>query len=385
MPQAFPVLSECVHFDHAAVAPIPLACADAMMAATLLAARGKHCDGAWYSAAIRVRSLAAKMVGARGPHEIAFIPNTSTGLATLALAGFRGRPWQEGDHVICLANDFPANRLPWLALRKHGVKVTEIAPGSDGLIGTSAILSAITRHTRIVSVPHVVYSTGEKLDLKAISRETHLAGGWLCVDAIQSVGAMPVDVVADGVDFLAADGHKWMLGPEGAGFLYCHEDLIPQLPPPIIGWTNRKNPLNFEAPFEPAPKGKHADIEDPWQPDARRFEPGTWNVISLHGLAASLEVLLAEGLPEVWRSIDALNARLRAGLEEKGCKIISPRAEARRSGIVAFDPPAGKTAEEVHALLLSRGIRIALRAGRLRASPHFYNTEAQVEQLLSEI
>ncbi len=373
----FPALAHGIYFDHAAVAPLPRCAAKAMAQSALLASQGLHADQPWYSQAIRVRQLGARMVGARGPHEIAFVPNTSTGLATLALAGFRGRGWHEGDHVVCLAHDFPANRLPWLALRAQGVKVDEVMPDAAGLTGTQAVINAITNHTRVVAVPHVMYSTGERLDLAEISKVAHLAGAWLCVDAIQSVGAMPVDVVKDGVDFLVADGHKWMLGPEGAGILYCHEDLIPQMPPPIIGWMNRKHALDFDADSRQ------------WQSDARRFEPGTWNVIGLHGLGASLEVLLETGLPEVWRRIDALNLMLRAGLLEQGCKIVSPRAEAKRSGIVAFTPPGEPhtpaALAEVRARLKMRGICLAVRGKCLRASPHFYNTETQVDEVLSAL
>lgn len=373
----FPSLSHGIFFDHAAVAPLPARAAQAMARAAQLAAEGLHADQGWYREALRVRSLAAKMVGARGPHEIAFIPNTSTGLATIALAGYRGRGWREGERVVCLANDFPANRLPWLNLRGQGVKVDEVQPDAHGLVGTAQIVNAITNHTRLVAIPHVVYSTGERFDLAEICKVAHQAGAWVCVDAIQSVGAMPVDVVKDGVDFLVADGHKWMLGPEGAGILYCHEDLIEQLPPPIVGWMNRENALDFDA--------EHLR----WQKDARRFEPGTWNVIGLHGLAASLDLLLETGLPEVWRRIDALNARLRTGLQEKGCKIVSPRAEARRSGIVAFHPPAGKNTPAdllaMQAQLKEQNIRLAVRACCLRASPHFYNTEAQVDAVIAAL
>ncbi len=373
----FPSLAHGIFFDHAAVAPIPLRAAEAMGRAAMLAAQGKHADQAWYREALRVRQLGARMVGARGPHEIAFIPNTSTGLATLALAGFRGRGWHTGDHVVCLANDFPANRLPWLNLRNQGVKVDEVMPDGQGLVGTQAIVNAITNHTRIVAIPHVVYSTGEKLDLAAISQVAHQAGAWLCVDAIQSVGAMPVDVVKDGVDFLVADGHKWMLGPEGAGILYCHEDLAPQLPPPIVGWMNRENPLDFDG----------AGLR--WQPDARRFEPGTWNVIGLHGLAGALDVLLEEGLEQVWRKIDALNLRLRAGLLAKNHTLISPRQESKRSGIVAFQPPGAPNTPAgllaIQAQLKAKNIRLAVRAGCLRASPHFYNTDAQVDAVLAAL
>lgn len=373
MTNPFPALDHGIYLDHAAVAPMPLCAADAMGRAAMRAAQGLHTDQAWYRDALRVRTLGARMVGARGAHEIAFVPNTSTGLATLALAGFRGRPWQEGDRIVCLATDFPANRLPWLNLRARGVKVDEVLPDAHGLYGTGRILDAITDHTRLVAIPHVHYGTGERFDLKAISDLAHQARAWLCVDAIQSVGAMPVDVVRDGVDFLVADGHKWMLGPEGAGFLYCREDLIEQLPPPIVGWMNRENALTFEA--------DHLR----WHADARRFEPGTWNVIGLHGLAASLDTLLAEGLGQVWRKIDALNALLRDGLHAKGRKIVSPKAEAKRSGILAFLPPAGETPEQAQTRLKAQGIRLAVRAGCLRASPHFYNTPQQIERLISAV
>lgn len=369
----FPVLADGAYLDHAAVAPLPRACAEAMQNAAGAAMLGRHADAAWYRAAGRCRGLGAQLLGARGAHEVAFVPNTSTGLATLALAGFRGRGWLPGEEVVALADDFPANRLPWLALRKQGVRVRLIEPDANGLVTTRMVADAITRDTRLVAVPHVHYATGCRLDLRAIAEVADMVKAWVVVDAIQSLGAMPFEAAAWGVHAVAADGHKWMLGPEGAGLLWVHEDVVPQLPPPIVGWMQRERPLDFAAAHEIP------------QADARRFEPGTWNTIGLHGLAASLDLLLGVGLDEVWRRIDGLCLRLREGLAAQGAKVHSPRAPGQRSGIVSFTPRAGREPAAEAARLAARGIRINLRGGRLRASPHFYNTPAQVDALLAAL
>ena len=365
----FPVLGELDFLNHAAVAPMSGRAARAMCEAAEGFARRSFLVSDWYPQAQRVRRLAAQMIHARGPHEIAFIPNTTTGLATLA----GGLDWSPGDRVVITDAEYPSNRYPWTALKACGVEVVEAKQGDDLRIDVQQLVGLINERTRVVSVSHVQFATGFRIDLRPIAEAVHAVGGLLCVDAIQTVGLMPVDVQALGIDFLAADGHKWMLGPEGAGVLYCHEQLAGRLTPPISGWMGRVNARDF------------LDYDERYLPDARRFEPGCWNVIGLHGLGASLDLLLEVGVEAVWARVDLLNEHLRAGLAARGCVVASPSGPDERSGSVCFLPPEGHDPAAVVSHLESQGIAVALRDGRLRVSPHFYNSLEQIDRLLEAV
>ncbi|MEM6552417.1 MAG: aminotransferase class V-fold PLP-dependent enzyme [Planctomycetota bacterium] len=369
----FPVLRHRTFLNHAAVAPISGPAADVLARYAEHASRHAYLDWDWYGALQAVRESCARMIGAEGTEGIAFVPNTSTGLGMVA----GGLDWRPGDHVVLTDVEYPANRYCWHDLKRRGVTVTEVPEGADRRIDVDEVVEAITDRTRVVAISHAQYSTGYRIDLKPIAETVHLAGGYLCVDAIQTVGAMPVDVVADGIDFLSADGHKWMLGPEGAGFFYCRPDLCEMLHPPVTGWIGMEDALAYHRfRFE-------------FRKDARRFEPGTWNIPGLLALGASLEMLLGEGLDTVWARIEALTAQLRSGLRERGYRVVSPNRARERSGITSFLPPRvepfGPGLSGVVKGLRERGIEIAQRAGLLRVSPHFYNTAEQVDGLLEEL
>ncbi|MFN3166228.1 MAG: aminotransferase class V-fold PLP-dependent enzyme [Phycisphaeraceae bacterium] len=360
----FPVLGEVNYLNHAGVAPLPARAARVMAECAEAAAHGRLADEDWYRRVIAVKSMCAELVNARGRHEIALIPNTTTGLATLA----GGLDWRPGDRVVITDVEYPANRYPWTALKHRGVEVVEAKQGEDRRIDVDDVIALINDRTRVVALSHVQFGTGYRIDLKPIADEVHAAGGLLCVDAIQSIGVMPIDVQAMGIDFLAADGHKWMLGPEGAGFLYCEQDLCQQLRPLIPGWLGKRNHLDY---------GSYDERD---YPDARRFEPGTWNIYGVRGLGASIEFLLEVGLDTVWSRIDALCQHLRGRLREKGYSVATPPGPRERSGIVAFDAPEGAPAHaEIVKRLSERGIVIAERMGRLRISPHFYNSIEQID------
>ncbi len=238
------------------------------------------------------------------------------------------------------------------------------------------VLDAITDRTRVVSLSHVQFASGHRINLKPISDTVHKVGGYLCVDAIQSVGVLPVDVQAMGIDFLSADGHKWMLGPEGCGFFYCHEDLCPLLRPAIVGWMGMVDAMDF------------GNYRFELLPDARRFEPGSYNIPGILGLGASLDLLLEAGIDTIWSRVDQLNTHLCERLPEKGYRVFSPREHAdERSGIVIFEPTGDDkpALSQVVTQLQQQGIVIALREGRLRASPHYYNRLEQIDQLIDAL
>jgi selenocysteine lyase/cysteine desulfurase len=232
---------------------------------------------------------------------------------------------------------------------------------------------AADERTKLVALSHVEYASGQRHDLMRIGELCRKEGKFFCVDAIQSVGVLPVDVQAMNIDFLSADGHKWMLGPEGAGFFYCRRDLIERTRPLMVGWMNVVDAL------------KYGDYNYTLRPDAGRFECGSYNVSGLLALRASLDLLRAVGPGFIAQRIRDLTDRLIAGLTAKGYKVISPRDKWQWSGIVSFTSPTHNHDRIIRTLRKEHRIEIAVREGRLRASPHFYNTDQQIDRLVDRL
>jgi len=371
----FPILRHLVFFNHAGVAPISGPAAEAIRRYAEQAESAAYHGAGWYEQARRVKVLAAKLLGAAGQHEIAFVPNTSSGLSIVA----RGLNWQSGDQVVITNVEYPANRYPWEDLERFGVEVVEVRQKPDGRIELEDLLGVISDRTRIVSISHVQYASGFRVNLRPISDVVHRIGGYLCVDAIQSLGVMPVDVETMGIDFLAADGHKWLLGPEGCGIFYCRSDLIESLRPSVVGWMNMVDSSNY------------GDYCFQFETTAKRFEPGSYNIPGILALGASLELLLNVGMDQVWLRVEALTSRLCDGLSAKGYRVFTPRmCEEERSGIVIFDLPVAQNRRmpapaAIVANLAKRGVIIVVREGKLRASPHFYNTFEQIDALVDAL
>jgi cysteine desulfurase / selenocysteine lyase len=364
----FPILNELDFFNHAGVAPISNRAADALRQFADEATTRAYYKHGWYRRVAQVKQAAADLIGAASRDEIAFVSNTSTGISMIA----KGLDWHEGDNVVISDVEYPANRYPWEDLKRFGVEVIEVRQLDDGSIDCEDVTEAITDRTRLVSISHVQYSSGCKIDLKPISDMVHRVGGYLCVDAIQTVGAMPVDVDAMGIDFLAADGHKWMLGPEGCGILYVREGLSQLLHPNVVGWMNMVD------------AGNYGNYRFEFQPDARRFEPGSYNLPGIFALGASLALLNEVGIDAVWSRIESLTTRLCEGLAAKGYRVFSPRGQGQRSGIVVFEPRDDDKPAPLQIVneLENQGIVIVIREGKLRASPHFYNTIEQMDRLV---
>jgi cysteine desulfurase / selenocysteine lyase len=364
----FPILKRWLFLNHAAVAPLCARAAAALRQYADEALHDAYLTGKWYKQAEHVRHSAARIIRA-DPHEIAFIKNTSEGLAFVA----NGLAWNSGDEIISTAVEYPSNVYPWMDLQKRlGVKHTMVPEEPDGRISLDRLLASVTTRTRMIAISHVEYASGYRNDLRAIGQFCRGRGILLCVDAIQSIGALPVDVKEMNIDFLSADGHKWMLGPEGLGFFFCRRELLTSLRPEI-GWMNVINATDYG----------HYDFT--LRHDARRFECGSYNVPGVLALGAALDLLLEIGIDTIWRRIEALTAQLAEGLVARGYTIVSPRAkESERSGILSFASPRHDP-NKIIMDLEKQKIIIALREGRLRASPHFYNSPAQMQTLLDAL
>jgi selenocysteine lyase/cysteine desulfurase len=368
----FPVLRKWDFYNHAAVSPIPRVAGEAFRKYAAEAETGAYLDTTWYRDVEALRTSAAAMLNA-DRSEIALVKNTSEGIATIAC----GIDWRAGDRIVTAAVEYPANMYPWMDVaRRFGVELVTVPErtGDDGArrVELADVLEAATHpRTRLVTLSHVEFGSGQRLDIAAVGRFCRERGKLFCVDAIQTMGALPVDVVAMNIDFLSADGHKWLLGPEGAGVMYCRKDLLPQVRPLVIGWMNVVHAQDFG----------HYDFT--LKPDAAKFECGSWNVPGFLAFKASLELLAGAGIEAIAARLKALTDRLIPGLQQKGYAIVSPRRHTEWSGSVSFvSPDPRKHDQIVRTLRKEHRIEIALRVGRLRASPHFYNTEAQIDRLI---
>ncbi len=338
----FPSRKSSVQFNHAAVCPLPARAADAIRAyADNLSLRGALDWKDWIRKADEVRSLAARLIGcderAGGAASISIVPNTTWGL-NLVASGF---PFRPGDSVVTTASEFPANLAPWVALAAKGVTIRRV-PTRDGAFAAADVEAACDATTRLVSVSLVAFHTGFRAPAEELAAFCRARGIVFGLDGIQAVGAQRVDVAGWGVDFLSADGHKWMLGPEGAGILFTTPALRARLEPPP-GWTNldRASPTDYRVPESLR-----------FRADGARFEPGALPTPGLYALAASLGLLLEIGLPEVEARIDTDARRPRRGPSAAGL-LARPLRRAAALG----DPRGPASGWEGRALLPEAGCR----------------------------
>lgn len=372
---AFPVLGHWDFFNHAAVAPLAGVAAEALRRYAGQAESVAYLDTGWYRDIAALRESVARLIGAT-KEEIAFVKNTSEGIATVA----GGVDWHPGDRIVTPAGEYPANVYPWIdASRSHGCELVVVPQetGEDGAprVTTEAILRAADHpRTRLVTLSHVQYATGQRHDLAAVGAFCRERGILFCVDAIQSLGALPVDVRAMNIDYLSAGGHKWLLGPEGTGVFFCRAELLEETKPALVGWMNVADPLNY---------GK---IDYTLRGDARRYEPGSYNVAGLLALKASVDLLQSIGIDAISERLRGVTEQLVSGLSGSGHHVVSPLGQGEWSGIVSFFAPDPGTHTATWQRLRTRHrTEIAVRDGRLRCSPHFYNTDAQVDRLIERL
>ncbi len=370
----YPVLdSGLAFFNHAGVSPLPADVAQAVHDYADQAGRSGYFGSTWMDDMADFRQVSAELIGARSPDEIAFVPNTATGVSVSAGA----LNLQNGDRILVTDAEYPSNRHFYNALHQRGVELDVVRQQDDGRIPTEDILSAVSERTKLVGISHVQWGSGFRSNLRPIADAVHAVGGLLSVDAIQSAGALPVSVAEDDVDILAAGGHKWMLGPTGSGMLYVREELIGDLIPPVLGANSMDGGLEA------------GNDELILSPTASRFEPGATPTATMLGMRAAIRHLLNIGIDNVWAQLESVTAYLCDALSDAGCRVYSPRGESERSGIVIFDPPeelaARETVDDTWERLQDAGIITAVRFGRLRASPHFYTPESDMDRLANAL
>ena len=363
--QDFPIVDRCVYVNHAAVAPLPRSVSEAMM--VQMQRHMLHASSAWDLAKPvyrEGRELAAKLVGCSA-ENIAYIQNTSHGISQIA----NGLPWQAGDNVIVSDREFPSNYYAWANLADRGVEIRQI-PVADGRLTADKIAAHIDARTRVVTMSHVQFFNGYRCDVAAIAALCRQNDALLVMDGTQSIGAIQIDVSL-GVDALVVSAHKWMMGPLGIGFMALSQRALEQIKVQQVGWLSINDPFNFR---------KELDL----LPDARRFEPGTENSAGMYGLVARLREIDRIGAQVIENRVLSLTDRLCDGVQRYGYRVTAPRGAGEKSGIVTFRHPHIDSVD-VMARLESAEIRASLRAGGIRISPHYYNSETEIDFIIETI
>jgi selenocysteine lyase/cysteine desulfurase len=357
----FPVTKRFAYLSSAAVGPLSTNARNAMRRLIRNQCdRGAVDYAKWFETYDACRESAARLIGAASD-EIALVANTSDGVTTVA----RGLRAREGDNVVVPADEFPANVYPWLAL--PGVEVRYV-PKRDGRLLAEDVARHVDGRTVAVSVSFVDWLSGHRADLRAVGEVAHAAGAIFFVDAIQGLGALPLDVNECGVDALAADGHKWLCGPEGAGILYVRREARERIAPTRPSWLSVRHPTRFfDYEFKPAPS-------------ARRYEGGTPNTCGVYGLHAALEFIHEVGIDAIASRVLALAGLVREGARKRGIPLaLEPESDAEASGITSLRL---EDAQVLAAALDARRVIVAARGGFLRVATHHFNSEEDVARLL---
>jgi selenocysteine lyase/cysteine desulfurase len=361
----FDLCDEILYLNHAAVAPWPRRTVEAVCRfAKKNGTRGAAGYPEWLRTEMRLRERLAELINAQSTADIALAKNTSEALSIIAY----GLRWEPGDNIVGIAQEFPSNRIVWESLSDHGVEYRQLdlyasAAPEDDLIGLC------DEHTHLIAISAVQYARGLRLDLERLGDFCRNRDILFCVDGIQGLGAVPFDLSRCKADFVVADGHKWMLGPEGVALLYVNPLVRSRLRLYQYGWHMVEH------------RGDYDRID--WKPsrDATRFECGSPNMLGIHALDASLSLLLETGIDAVQAAVNERIGRLVELIDQRGFELLSPREPERRAGILTFRVP-GVDAQALYRNLMDSGVICAQRGGGIRFSPHFYTPESTLERAI---
>ncbi len=356
----FPVTSRFIYLNHAAVAPLVRPAADRMqwLAEDACLHGSMHFDQ-WLAAYEGLRAASAELIGAHRD-EIAIMKNTSEGISTVAL----GLDWRPGNRIVAFREEFPANQYPWQRLAPRGVTIDWLS-----IYDPLDVIDRAARGAKLLAISFVNYLSGHRVDLNAIGEICHRHSVFFFVDAIQGLGVFPLNVDRAHIDALAADGHKWLLGPEGCGILYVRREWLDRIEPIEFGWTNAVGFTDY------------ASRDMTLRRDAARYECGTLNTIGIFGLEASMRYLLGIGIERVGEAVLALSAQLIAGARAQGYEILGENHPNTRSGIVTIRRE-GTDSRMLVSRLKDAGIIAIPRQGYVRLSPHFYISPEEIGRVV---
>ncbi len=365
----FPVLQHVLYLNHAGIGTLPRRTADAINSfAQASLDYGARDYPVWLTTEQRLREALATLINAPSSSEIALIKNTSEGLSMVA----HGFPWKRGDNVVISDEEFPSNRMVWESLHRYGVRVKE-ADLSARSTPVESLLAACDEHTRMIAVSSVQFASGVRTDLKELGHACRERDIVFCVDAIQAVGCVKQDVQSMNIDFLVADGHKWMLAPEGLGVFYCSSAWLDRLQLFEYGWHMREQ------------SGEHDRKQ--WEPaaSARRFECGSPNLLGAHALLASVELLLDIGMEEIQKRVLARSEYLFKRIQEQDdLELLTDPTPGRYAGIVTFRS-RNENSAAMFKRLRDNQVICAERLGGIRFSPHFYTPFEHLDRALGLI
>jgi cysteine desulfurase/selenocysteine lyase len=364
----FPVVKRWAFFDHAAVAPIPDRAVEALEEYGRRVAENGIADiWFWADRVTHVRRLAAQLINAPSSEDVCFVPNTTAGIGLVA----EGFPWKPGENVVLASEEYPSNQYPWLNLAVRGVEVRPV-PSRGGRVEIDDVRATMDDRTRVLAMSFVQFASGFRADLDALGELCRDRGVFFFVDAIQGLGVFPLDVQKTPIDALAADGHKWLLGPEGAGIAYIRREWLDRLHPIGVGAHSVAKPHDYST------------IDFTLKPHAGRYEGGALPLPGITALGESLNLLLGAGIDNVATRVLHLTDHLCERAASVGLEVFSSRRAGDGSGIVSLTRP-GIPPKDVMRRCRDAGIVVNVRAGRLRVSPHAYNTEAEIDHFLDVV
>ena len=365
----FPITQRAVYLNHAAVSPPPTTTIQAVEAQL----RDVHENGSlnfhsWLAVKEQARELLARLLGARR-EQVAFVRNTSDGLSTVA----NGLAWKPGDNIVTFRREFPSNIYAWLRLRDtRGVEV-RMCEERDGRVDLNELESLIDDKTRLVAISHVQFASGFRADLGRLGRAARQHDALLVVDVIQSLGVRPMNVETELVDVAAGAGHKWLLTPEGVGYLYLSDRARERIQPTLVGWVSVPNPEDY------------ANFEQGWNRGALAWETGTGPTALLHGFKASLDLIHQYGPARIANYLEELTDHLCDRIQTKQYEVVSSRERGEKSQIVCIRHCGNISAMSLYAHLKRQNIITAPRGDRLRIAPHLYNSFDEIDQLVEAL
>ena len=364
----FPVTRDKIFLAHAGDCPLPRRAAEAIAEYARQSATGDQEKFVYPAVLENGRKLAAQLLNCQAD-EVAFVGPTSLALSFIA----SGLKMRRGDNILVYFDDYPSNVYPWMALADQGVEVRMMNTRGLGLIRPKDVMGQVDENTRLVALASCHFISGYRLDFQAIGKYLHSRNILFCLDAIQTLGAFPTTV--EHVDLLAADAHKWLMGPCGAGLMYVRGVLQDRITPPIYGWNNVRCP-NYVAAEQIV-----------FRTGSQKYEAGTHNLLGIVGLVAAMELIVELGVENIARELLRKRARLVPALQAKGYTVLQPDAPAENSsGIVTFYRP-GSDLPALHQKLTDAGVITSLRGDRtgqpyIRLSPHYYTTDAELDRVL---
>jgi len=376
----FPDLAFPAYLNHGAISPPSLPVRRAVSRALDdYAKSGAGAFPTWIAQRGALRSKIGELIGARG-EDIALMPNTTRGVVDVALSF----PWARGDRVVVFKGEFPANVTPWqraaalFGLELAWVDLAVFAQGWE--LGLARLREVLERGARLVAVSAVEFQTGLRMPLAEMAALCHAHGAELFVDAVQAAGAVPIDVTASGVDYLCAGSHKWLMGPEGGGFLYVNPARVEALLPNVAGWLSHEDPVAFLA------RGPGLLRYDrPIQRGAGMFEGGNVNTAGLAGLEASIDLLLSLGVPAIFAHVNAILDVLEPELRARGFESLRAADPRQRSCTLSVAPPPRTDVVALQRRLTARGVSCSIPDGLVRFTPHWPNDREQIPFVVSAL